>query len=397
MLAALITVLCAGAGAAQSSVVPQAPAPVAPQADGSAFAADGMWIWYVARAAGGHPARIAARARTHGMRTVFIKAGDGTKTWSQFTPSLVAALKRRGLDVCAWHFVYGADPTGEAEVSTEAVRRGADCLVIDAESHYEGRYPQASTYIAKLRRSVGADYPLGLASFPYVHYHPGFPYSVFLGPGAAEFNLPQIYWRAIGTSVDKAIATTYIYNRYNRVYERPIDPLGQLYMDPRGREILRFRKLARASGFGGVSWWSWQHASARGWRAAGRRRLGTARGYAPARTYPELARGAAGDLVVWAQLHLISGGYLESQATGRYASLTERAVGEFQLAAGLPPSGVTDAATWQQLLARLDPAAVTWSARRSAGRAGADSTTMAVPQSAHLSARANELRRGRDG
>jgi len=359
-----------------------------------AFEGDAMWIWLLNRSSGGNVDRIAARARSHGLELVIMKGADGVSRYGQLSPGFVRAMHDRGLRVCGYQFVFGRRPLTEARVGARVAATGIDCLMVDAESAYEGRYVAAQTYMRNLRTRVGPNFPIGLTSFPYVHYHPGFPYSVFLGPGAAEFNLPQIYWRAIGTSVDKAIATTYI---YNRVYERPIDPLGQLYMDPRGREILRFRKLARASGFGGVSWWSWQHASARGWRAAGRRRLGTTRGYAPTRTYPELARGAAGDLVVWAQLHLISGGYLGSQATGRYASLTERAVGEFQLAAGLPPSGVTDAATWQQLLARLDPAAVTWSARRSAGRAGADSTTMAVPQSAHLSARANELRRGRDG
>ena len=66
--------------------------------------------------------------------------------------------------------------------------------MIDAESSYEGRYRQAYRYIHKLRRLVGAGFPLGLSSFPYADYHPTFPYSVFLGTGGAQYNLPQIYW-----------------------------------------------------------------------------------------------------------------------------------------------------------------------------------------------------------
>ena len=389
VLAVAVAVLASGASTAAASTSPQSPEPVAPDADGAAFAANGMWIWYVAKANGGSPARIAGRARARGIGTVFIKAGDGNDAWSQFTPQLVAALHDRGLDVCAWVFVYGTDPVGEARVSAEAVRRGADCLVIDAESHYEGRYAQASTYISRLRAAIGPDYPLGLASFPYVQYHPGFPYSVFLGPDGAEFNLPQIYWRAIGTTVDKAIATTYT---YNRVYERPIDPMGQLYGNPPAREVLRFRKLALASGFGGVSWWSWQHATPQGFRAAGRRPLRPPRNYLPTTAYPELAQGAAGDLVVWAQEHLIAGGYLSSAATGNLGRLTTRAVRSFQLAAALPQTGVIDAATWQQLLARLDPVAVDWSARGSRARSAANGALrMAVPASAQLPAVTNEL------
>jgi Putative peptidoglycan binding domain len=385
-LATAVAVLATGTSLAAARPASQSPQPLPPQADAAAFAANGMWIWYVAKANGGSPARIAARAKARGIGTVLIKAGDGDDAWSQFTPQLVTALTNRGLHVCAWVFVYGADPVGEARVSAEAARRGAECLVIDAESQYEGRYAQASTYLSRLRAAVGPDFPLGLSSFPYVHYHPAFPYSVFLGPGGAEFNLPQVYWRAIGTSVDRAITTTYT---YNRVYERPIDPVGQLYRNPPVSQVLRFRKLALASGFGGVSWWSWQHASPRGFRAAGRRGLRAPRNYAPTTAYPRLDQGAAGDLVVWAQEHLIAGGYLSSAATGKYGTLTARAVRSFQLAAGLPQTGTIDAATWQQLLDRLDPAEVDWGALRThARRAPAP-----APASARLPALADELRR----
>jgi hypothetical protein len=64
-------------------------------------------------------------------------------------------------------------------------------------------------------------------------------------------------------------------------------------------------------------------------------------------------------------------------------------VRSFQLAATLPESGVIDAATWQQLLTRLDPVAVDWSRR--SGRPRSRALNMAVPASARLPALANEL------
>src|SRR5262245_45092174 len=85
-LAAALASLAAGAPAAAASTASQSPPPLEPQGDGTAFAANGMWIWYVAKANGGSPARIAARARARGIGTVLIKAGDGTHSWSQFTP-----------------------------------------------------------------------------------------------------------------------------------------------------------------------------------------------------------------------------------------------------------------------------------------------------------------------
>ena len=183
-----------------------------------------MWIWELPKSEGGDVNAIAARARAAGISTVFVKSSDGPDdAWAQFNPTLVQALHAYGLHVCAWQFVYGADPLGEAAQGASAVAAGADCLVIDAESRYEGRYAQAQQYVAALRAAVGPAYPIGLTSFPYVDYHPGLPYSVFLAPGAAQVNLPQVYWKDIGGSVDAVSARTWA---HNRIYGVPIAPLG---------------------------------------------------------------------------------------------------------------------------------------------------------------------------
>ena len=113
---------------------------------------------------------------------------------------MAAQLHANSLKVCAWQYVYGSNPAGEAALGAQAVADGADCLVIDAEAQYEGRYGAAQTYINDLREKIGASYPLGLASFPYVYDHSTFPYSVFLGPNGAQFNAPQMYWKDIGAS-----------------------------------------------------------------------------------------------------------------------------------------------------------------------------------------------------
>ena len=176
------------------------------------------------------------------MSTVFVKSADGGDVWEQFTPQLVADLHARGLRACAWQFVYGADPQAEASAAVASIAAGADCFVIDAETKYEGRYASAQRYLAALRVAIGPAYPLGFTSFPYVDYHPRLPYSVFLGPGGAQANLPQVYWKAIGGSVDAVSAKT-VAN--NRIYGTPIAPLGQSYDAPTGR---RPAPLPRAVG-----------------------------------------------------------------------------------------------------------------------------------------------------
>lgn len=320
-----------------------------------AFEGQGMWIWYVNKSSGGSVPAIVAQAHAAGVTTVFVKSSDGSSNyWSQFSPQLVAELHANGLKVCAWQYVYGTNPAGEAALGAEAVANGADCLVIDAEVEYEGKYAAAQTYIADLRAKIGPTYPLALASFPYVSYHSTFPYSVFLGPNGAQFDAPQMYWHDIGVSVDTVYANTYI---ANRIYERPIFPLGQTYGGVSSAEIVRFREEAGDYGATGWSFWDWQEASAKDWTALAEP-LVPLTSVTPNTEYPELSKGSKGDQVLWLQEHLASA-EPSQETTGNFASQTTTNLEAFQSAKGIAPTGVATPQTWQALLA-LTPVAVNW-------------------------------------
>ena len=194
---------------------------------------------------------------------------------------------------------------------------GADCLVIDAESEYEGHYAAAQTYIDELRAKIGPSYPLALASFPYVSFHPTFPYSVFLGPGGAQYNAPQMYWKDIGQSVDTVYANTYI---ANRIYGRPLFPLGQTYGGVSSSEVLRFREEAVDYGATGLSFWDWQETHASGWSTLAAP-LAPLTSVTPNTEYPELKSGSKGDQVLWMQEHLASA-IPAQETTGTFGSAT---------------------------------------------------------------------------
>jgi peptidoglycan hydrolase-like protein with peptidoglycan-binding domain len=358
-----------------------------------------MWMWILGDSDHGNLQSIIAQAHRYAINTLFIKSGDGTQTWSQFNPSVVSALHAGGLRVCAWQYVYGDYPLREAQIGANAVHAGADCLVIDAEAEYEGKYYEAQKYVTGLRRLIGSNFPVALAGLPYVDYHPSFPYSVFLGPNGAQYNLPQMYWHDIGTSVGTVFAHTYT---YNRPYERPIYPLGQVYSSPPAWQIERFRQLLPAYGATGVSWWDWQEAARYSWGAISD---GVSNFTAtPVTAMPTLKKRAAGDLVVWAQEHLVSAGE-PIKVDGGFGKQTLAAVESFQLAHGLTVDGVIGTATWTALLA-YPPANVTWSkpsskkvTRRSrsltAGAVAAADTggrgKLAAPLSALLPDRGEEL------
>ena len=345
----------AAGGAGEIGAAPETPA----VAGDTPFDRQGMWIWYIEKSDGGSLSRIIARAQRYDVGTLYIKSGDGGDFWSQFSESMIETFHRAGIDVCGWQFVYGDSPLAEARVAAMAVERGADCFVIDAEGQYEGKYASADRYIRDLRARIGPDFPLSLAAFPYVDYHPSFPYSVFLGPGGATFNQPQMYWKAIETSVRAVFEHTFL---YNRLWGHPIYPLGQTYGGAGPKSIKRFRRFAQNYEGLAPSWWSWQETNGAGWRAVGADLPGPIPGYRPITSHPLLKNGSSGDLVVWAQEHLRSAGS-SVPVTGVFGKLTRRAVRDFQVAAGMPVDGVIGTATWQALL-KYEPIRYLWGGRR---------------------------------
>jgi Putative peptidoglycan binding domain len=394
---AILTALLAALGLAPWAKATPGAAPVArapakhalPPAN--PFARRGMWIWVLARSDGGDLNTIIARARRNGIGTLMIKAGDGSSPWSQFNSTVVSAFHGAGLKVCAWQYVYGTYPVAEADVGAGAARAGADCLLIDAESEYEGKYVSAQTYLTTLRQQVGARFPVALAGFPYTDFHPGFPYSVFLGPGGAQYNVPQMYWKDIGVSVEFVYAHTFA---YNRMFQRQIFPLGQVYDSPPIGQIFRFRQLARAYGAPNVSWWDWQEGAPSDFYAISRG-VGPIPGFVPDIAIANLKQRARGDLVVWAQEHLVSAGY-PLAIDGRFSPATLSAVEQFQTAKGLPVDGLIGADTWQALL-RYSPVKVSWEIRRKkvvavTARAG-QPVREPVPASASLRAKRYEIPR----
>lgn len=321
--------------------------PDALASDDSPFRGLGTWVWELKRP--GDVPNVVKQATTFGMRTVFVKSGDGVRYWSQFDRS-IGTFKAAGLRVCAWQYIYGRKPVQEARVAARAVKAGADCFVVDAETEFEGRYQgrtytAARRYMAELRRLVGRDYPVALTSFAYADYHPRFPYSAFLGgPNGADVNMPQIYWGAFRHAVDRAVVRTAV---SNSVYGAPIAPIAGTYEREVPRDLVRFRCLAAAYGWPGASYWSFQETRPSQWPSLGRPvRCADA---VTARQYPTLKLRKHGDQVVWLQMRLRAWGN-PVPVTGYYRAQTRSAVRAFQAARGLQPDGVAGPVTWALLL-----------------------------------------------
>ena len=115
-----------------------------------------------------------------------------------------------------------------------------------------------------------------------------------------------MYWKTIGTSVRAVYEHTYL---YNRIWGHPIYPIGQTYEAPGNGGLRLFRRFAASYGGLAPSWWDWQETDGAEWGALGAAAaLRPLPGYRPEVAHPLLKTGAKGDMVVWAQEHLVAAG-----------------------------------------------------------------------------------------
>lgn len=331
----------------------------------AAFEGTGLWIFNLVEADGGDPAAIASRARGIGASAVLVKSADGTTSQgSQFSRGLVDALHAGGVKhVCAWQYVYGNDPAGEAAQAIASIRAGADCFVINAEHEYAGRYGSAQAYLAAVRAAVGRDYPLGFSSYVDPTSNPGVPYSVFLGgPDAAQVAMPQVYWQDAG---DRPVAAhSQLAAAGWAIYGRPIVPMGQLYNGATADDLQQFRPIWRDYGARGLSLYGWGDRKETILQDVWDVLATPAPKLDPAATdfeWQRFAQGTSGNGVAWVQ-QLLRSVDPAVEPDGVFGPGTDAALRRFQISRGLDSTGGTGPATWRALL-ELTPAPIDWTAR----------------------------------
>ena len=280
------------------------PTPVPETGRQNPLAGNGMWIWYLNRSSHGKlgtdrdegaRARDRDRADQVGRR----HAPTGASSHS----SVVSGLHARGLNVCAWQFIYGRKPGKEARVGAAAVANGR-------------RLPGA-----RRRGSVRGQVPAGLD----LHVVAALAWSVRTTRSGSPASRTSTTTRRCPTrsSSARAAPSTTSRSSTGRTSAPPSTPgsstpgsgtgstggrstpLGQVYNNPKAGQIQRFRALAMSHGFDGVSWWCWQSAGKRQWKAVGVPVSPAAAGPYP--SYPFLHLGSKGDFVAWAQ-QLLAGG-----------------------------------------------------------------------------------------
>lgn len=227
----------------------------------------GFFIWKIQRVEGGDVQAIAEMAVRAQLSHVLFKIADGTRTYNivqghDLARALADALHQRGVQAWGWHYVYGDDPVGEANIAIQRVQElDLDGYVIDAEAQYKapGKDVAARKFMSTLRNGL-PDTPVALSSYRYPSYHPQLPWREFLEK--CDYNMPQVYWM-FATNPDAQLARC-VREFQNLAPFRPIIPTGAAFTEhgwqPSPAEVKRFLDAARQLNLSAANFWEWYDA-----------------------------------------------------------------------------------------------------------------------------------------
>jgi hypothetical protein len=332
---------------------PQPPNPAAAARRDPLPVGKGMWLYMPSESEGGDPARIVARAKAAGLTHLYVRTGSSYDGFNAagFLDQILPLAHAAGLRVIGWDFPYLKNADDDVSRAMAAISHttatghrldgfAADIEVGDGVNLTPGT---AMTYGTHLRQRVGPDYPL-IATVP----RPSAALTRYpFAEAVAAFDAiaPMVYWMGDDPAVDLANTVAAL-----RGFGKPIIPVGQAYDAsgeggppgvPSRAAIQRFIDAADKLGTIGVSFWSWQGASAEAWDAV--------------RDAPQFVLGTGNPTSLLAsqlrcyQALLASLGYSVA-LTGVVDRKTLAAIHEYQAAASLSLSAALDSATQLALL-----------------------------------------------
>lgn len=228
----------------------------------------GMLIWKVKECEKGDPNAIASLAQAAGLEHVVIKIADGISpynydktTQTDYIPATVVALRAKGIKVLGWHYVYGANPAGEAKIAiSQTLKYNMEGYVIDAEGEYKqaGRATAARRFMADLRAAL-PNLPMYLCSYRYPSYHQELPWKEFLDK--CDYNMPQVYWEQAHNPDPQLRKSVREFQALSPA--RPILATGPAYgnngWSPTPADLIQFMDTARALNIPAVNFFSWDH------------------------------------------------------------------------------------------------------------------------------------------
>ncbi|MEA2931329.1 MAG: hypothetical protein QOI56_114 [Actinomycetota bacterium] len=256
------------------------PAPDVVSADLGPVEGKGMWVWKFGQTEGGDAAAVIERARTAGLRQLWVRVGDSRSGFyaADVLSALVPRAHQAGLAVVGWGFPFLHDPVDDARWSAEALAwRGPGGVALDGfspdiEMATEGvvlTERRARVYLGLVRQAAGERLVVATVYRPTDRLWTGsYPYTAIAS--YVDAFAPMVYWGC----AEPGAATAEALDRLSRL--RPVHVIGQGYDAgadggrpgaPSAGETVRFLDVAQRDGAIGASFWVWQSIDDEQWEA----------------------------------------------------------------------------------------------------------------------------------
>lgn len=224
----------------------------------------GMFTWVIPQCEKGDIDSIISFSKEAQLTFLMPKIADAQFEYQANSPYLkefVIKCHAAGIKVIAWQYVYGSNPTAEANIAIEELRKYPyDGFVINAEVQYKNKPSQAEIY-CKVLRNAFPNMFIALSSYRFPSYHPEFPWNQFLK--YVDVNMPQVYWeQADGTAVKQLERC--LSEFYNAKYiQKPIMPTGAAYTNAgwvaKPNDLVNFINAMDDNGLSACSFWEWRY------------------------------------------------------------------------------------------------------------------------------------------
>lgn len=206
----------------------------------------GMHVWQLDKCVErfGSLEKIVDKMKWAGIDHLFVKTCDAKlhlrypKTgdwmpWADGEGDIRPQIKRlttiahnQGIKVYCWSFVYGEEPTVEAQLAIETLDLGVDGFFYDVEDDFRGRTKAAETMcslVSKHTEGMESDPLIGFTSNDNPSVHPQVPWLVF--DKYCEVYAPQTYWRD-DPHVTPDDRINWAYNSWNKYQKEVLIPSG---------------------------------------------------------------------------------------------------------------------------------------------------------------------------
>lgn len=228
----------------------------------------GFFIWKIPDCENGDANAIANLAQQAEFSHALIKLADGSHPYNydydngiDLVPPVSQALRAQGIQVWGWHYIYGADPIGEANTAIQRVMQiKPDVYVLDVEREFKepGKASAAEKFMDKLRDSLPS-LPIALCSYRFPSYHPQIPWQIFLEK--CDLNMPQVYWEFAHNPTEQLTRSVREFQAMTPY--RPIIPIGAAYRrgswSPTIDDVQQFLQTAQDLNLSAANFWEWSN------------------------------------------------------------------------------------------------------------------------------------------